>query len=244
MHRVRGFFEAVCDAVEDTTNLVERTHKNAARRSVRRFAPVEPFATPARAVNGVHEAIASGIYSTIRTISLGIRKAAVSSSDLIEASAPALRTPMSADAAGSLSWVVDHAQAGVSGFYGDWLRKKGSTLAPTMHLRHEGRPLDIDEQALRSAISDPSNKISVFVHGLSCTEWMWNIGAREYYGDPKMNFGSQLKSDCDYTPLYVRYNTGLRVAENGRALSDLLSHVLAAYPLDIEKIALIGHSMG
>ncbi|NNE17163.1 MAG: alpha/beta fold hydrolase [Myxococcales bacterium] len=244
MHRVRGFFEAVCDAVEDTTNLVERTHKNAARRSVRRFAPVEPFATPARAVNGVHEAIASGIYSTIRTISLGIRKAAVSSSDLIEASAPALRTPMSADAAGSLSWVVDHAQAGVSGFYGDWLRRKGSMLAPTMHLRHEGRPLDIDEQALRSAISDPSNKISVFVHGLSCTEWMWNIGAREYYGDPKMNFGSQLKSDCDYTPLYVRYNTGLRVAENGRALSDLLSHVLAAYPVDIEKIALIGHSMG
>ena len=252
MHRLKGFVELVCDAVEETTNLVEKTHMNTAQRSVRRFAPVEPIATPARVVNAVHQAIAGGVYGAVRLVNRGVRGVLGPGVDMIQAEAGAadgddslsLTTPMSEEALGSLSWVVDHAQSSVSGFYGDWLMRKGSTLAPTLHLRHQGRRLPTTDEAFHLAFKEPSNKIAVFVHGLSCTEWMWNIGATQYYGDPTVNFGSQLQSDCGHTPLYVRYNTGLHVSENGRLLSDLLTDVLTAYPVEVDEIALIGHSMG
>ncbi|NNK42815.1 MAG: alpha/beta hydrolase [Myxococcales bacterium] len=251
MYRFKGFVDLVCDAVEQTTNLVERTHRATAERSVRRFAPIEPLATPARAVNAVQQSIAHGVYETTRTVNRAARTALGSGFELIEAEGGVasdemrpLATPMNAEAVGSLSWVVDYAQSSINGLFGDWLSRKGSLLAPTMHLFHAGRPLPTTEEAFVATFEEPTNRLAVFVHGLGCTEWTWNIGATQYYGDPTVNFGSQLQRDCGYTPLYVRYNTGLRVAENGRSLSDLLTEVLSAYPVEVDEIALIGHSMG
>ena len=45
------------------------------------------------------------------------------------------------------------------------------------------------------------------------------------------------KRDGGYTPFYVRYNTGLPIAESGRHLAKLLQALAAAYPLPIEEIA-------
>jgi pimeloyl-ACP methyl ester carboxylesterase len=42
----------------------------------------------------------------------------------------------------------------------------------------------------------------------------------------------------------VRYNTGRHVSENGRSLADLLEALVAAWPVAVERIALVGHSMG
>ena len=50
--------------------------------------------------------------------------------------------------------------------------------------------------------------------------------------------------DHGFTPLYVRYNSGLPIAENGKALAALLEELVAAYPLPIEEIVPIGFSMG
>ncbi len=47
-----------------------------------------------------------------------------------------------------------------------------------------------------------------------------------------------------WTPLHVRYNTGLPILENGRKLSWLLDDVVARWPVPVERIALVGHSMG
>jgi len=47
-----------------------------------------------------------------------------------------------------------------------------------------------------------------------------------------------------FTPLYVRYNTGLHISANGRALAQLLGDVVAAWPTGVEEIVLVGHSMG
>ncbi len=45
-------------------------------------------------------------------------------------------------------------------------------------------------------------------------------------------------------PLYLRYNTGLNVADNGVALSALLESLLERWPVALEEVAIIGHSMG
>jgi pimeloyl-ACP methyl ester carboxylesterase len=46
------------------------------------------------------------------------------------------------------------------------------------------------------------------------------------------------------TSVRIRYNTGLRISENGRQLSHLLDQLVAAWPVPVRAIALVGHSMG
>jgi pimeloyl-ACP methyl ester carboxylesterase len=64
------------------------------------------------------------------------------------------------------------------------------------------------------------------------------------YGDKEANYGQFLARDLGFTPLFLRYNTGRHISENGRALAALLEQLLDAYPLPLTEIALIGHSMG
>lgn len=66
----------------------------------------------------------------------------------------------------------------------------------------------------------------------------------EHYGKPDVTFGSRLHADLGFTPIYLRYNTGRHISENGRALAALVTEVMEAYPVAIEEIALVGHSMG
>lgn len=70
------------------------------------------------------------------------------------------------------------------------------------------------------------------------------MSAERHYGDPTVTYGSRLHDDLGYTPLYVRYNSGRRISRNGQALSALLAQLVAAYPLPVEEIAPVGHSMG
>ena len=44
--------------------------------------------------------------------------------------------------------------------------------------------------------------------------------------------------------MYVRFNSGRHVSENGRSLAALLDEVVAEWPVPVEQIALVGHSMG
>ena len=44
--------------------------------------------------------------------------------------------------------------------------------------------------------------------------------------------------------MYVRYNSGRHISENGRSLSELMEELVAAWPVEVERIALVGHSMG
>jgi pimeloyl-ACP methyl ester carboxylesterase len=113
-----------------------------------------------------------------------------------------------------------------------------------MSIRHGGRALPMYPDAFRDAFSRPHGKICVFVHGLGCTESMWSMGSERYYSEPGVHFGSRLEADCEYTPVFIRYNTGRHVSENGRLLSRFLTEVLSVYPKEIEEIIMVGHSMG
>ena len=47
------------------------------------------------------------------------------------------------------------------------------------------------------------------------TEFAWGFGGGETYG-------ARLARDLGVTPVYVRYNTGRHISENGRSLAELL----------------------
>ena len=50
--------------------------------------------------------------------------------------------------------------------------------------------------------------------------------------------------DLGITPVFVRYNTGRHVSENGASLAALLDELVAGWPVQVERIAIVGHSMG
>jgi pimeloyl-ACP methyl ester carboxylesterase len=155
-----------------------------------------------------------------------------------------LATPLESTAAGTASWCVDYLQATLNGLYGDYLSRRNGRLDLGMSFRHRGRRVPTTPEAFSAALAKPSNRVCVFVHGLSTTEWLWSLSSQHHYGEPGVTFGTRLAADLGFTPLYLRYNTGRHVSENGRSLAELLNQMLAAYPVPIEEIALVGHSMG
>jgi pimeloyl-ACP methyl ester carboxylesterase len=253
MKRVRGFTDLIFDVVDETTNLIELTHNEVVARTVRRFAFFEPVKTVANVVTGIQGGIAGTVFKSIRGIN-GVTRVSVNAlANVAEAglehSHPVDRhelvTPMHSSAAGSLTWCVDYLQSSLNGLWGDYLCRKNSALDAGMTLRHNGRVLLPTAENLAAAFPNPSNKICVFVHSLASTEWLWTLSSAYHYnGDTGVSFGSRLHDDLDFTPVYIRYNTGRHISDNGRQLASLIDELVAGFPVPVAEIALVGHSMG
>jgi pimeloyl-ACP methyl ester carboxylesterase len=127
--------------------------------------------------------------------------------------------------------------AAVTGLRGDALEAEGSPLCQPMAVRVNGEPVELEPDALRTAFPEATPRIVVFVHGLMETEFSWSFGRRETYG-------SRLARELGCTPVYVRFNSGRHISENGRSLSELMEELVAAWPVPVGEIALVGHSMG
>ena len=125
--------------------------------------------------------------------------------------------PASSSRAGSV------ALGALNGAIGDRLARGRSELALSMTARREGHA---------------TPKLAVFVHGLCETDEAWSLLSNQ------PSYGERLATELGYTPVYIRYNTGLHVSDNGRDLSELLDGLTGEWPLPVEEIALVGHSMG
>ncbi len=253
MRRIRGFMDLVFDVVDETNNLVEQTHDEVVARTVRRFALIEPAKSTAKVVTGVQGVIAGAVFKSVRGINGATRRSVNAVADVVETAlgppvesdSDALTTPMQSSAVGNVSWCVDYLQSSLNGFWGDYLSQRNNALAEGMSLRANGRAVPVRADAVAAAFPHASNKICVFVHSLAATEWLWTFSSAQYYdGDPGISFGSRLQDELGFTPVYIRYNTGLHVSDNGRQLAELIRDLVAVYPVPIEEIALIGHSMG
>lgn len=131
----------------------------------------------------------------------------------------------------------------INGAVGDYLHAAQNGLGIDMALYVGNRPLPMTREAILRAHPRPTARLCVLVHGLGCNEGSWA------YCDPddperEISYGAGLAADLDYTPLFVRYNTGLPIVRNGQHLADLLTALMAAYPLPVDELRLIGHSMG
>jgi pimeloyl-ACP methyl ester carboxylesterase len=131
------------------------------------------------------------------------------------------------------------ALAMVNGFFGDRLADLGSTLAMPMTLHSGTDVLPLDRDGLTQALPHATGRIALLVHGLMSTESVWG-----FPGDPGTTYGSLLARDHGVTPISLRYNTGRHISTNGRELARLLHHLVAAWPVRVRDITLIGHSMG
>lgn len=139
----------------------------------------------------------------------------------------------------------------LNGLCGDYLRDRQNGLALSMALYAAGRPLALTPAGLQAALPAPTGKICLFVHGLGCHEGIWTYRGQDAGADTDtdagaapISYGSLLRAEAGYTPLYLRYNTGLPIEDNGRLLAALIAVLLACYPRPVEELMLVGHSMG
>jgi pimeloyl-ACP methyl ester carboxylesterase len=139
--------------------------------------------------------------------------------------------------------------AAITGLTGDALEEQGSPLAQPMAVRVGGEPVPLEPPALAGAFPDAGPHVVVFLHGLMETEFSWGshrgaAGTARGLRNGGETYGTRLERELGCTPVYVRYNSGLHISQNGRCLSELMDELVDAWPVEVERIALVGHSMG
>jgi len=247
MRRWRGLKSLVHDAVDHTADLVEEANASVARTAVNLIAQVAPLAGPARTVGALHGLATAGVVAAVKTVNRVVEDLTEAGIDLAtrdRSASPEVPLALRSDVTGSAPWLGDAALAVVNAAVGDYLHAADNGLSLGMSLRAGDRFLPSDAAGLAAALPDATGRVVVLVHGLGATEWSWCLNAAAYYGDPAENFGTRLARDLGMTPVFVRYNTGRHVSENGRTLAALLDGLVENYPVPVTEVVLVGHSMG
>ncbi len=212
----------------DTVSQVEQVHRAVTARA---FALTAPATLPVRIV---HQGVATGTYAVIRG---AVLVAGHAISELVgvatRSTRPAGSTPRS-----------NLAQAVLNATLGSELADQGSPLAIQMAIRHARSDVVSRSDTLEVAFPGATSKVAVFIHGLGETEESWRLHADRHGDGTESTYGSRLAHELDYTPVYLRYNTGLHISENGQHLATLLDEFVAASPVPVAELILVCHSMG
>jgi len=121
----------------------------------------------------------------------------------------------------------------LNGVLGDYLLERENPLAVIMQLRRDGKPLS--DVALRDLIEKSNGKILLMVHGLCMNDLQWQVDEHDH--------GIELARDLGYEPIYLHYNTGRHISENGRDLAALLQYLVTISPQPL-SLSILAHSMG
>jgi pimeloyl-ACP methyl ester carboxylesterase len=202
-------------------------HAGVARRV---FGALRVLGPAAESVRLIHDGVSQGAYAAAGALTGGI----------VRGSAGVFgRTRSDEDPSLSESVRGRLAVGAINGMWGDRLHGRRGVLQTPMAVRRAGREVSLDAESLAAAFPDATPRIVVFAHGLCETEDAWRLGAGR-----SVPYGDRLRADLGYTPVYIRYNSGLHISANGRRLAALLDELIENWPLDVAEVALIGHSMG
>ena len=206
------------------TGVVRDTHHAVADQTFALLSQAPVVSGPARLVEQAHSKISSGVYAAVNLIGGGVLAAAEQVerqwfADATERLPIGLRSPLNAA-------------------FGDHLQASDNGLAIPMALYFQGEALTLTPQALSARFTPGQDKICVLIHGLGCSDLSF---AAE---PPAVDLGAEMVREFATVSLYLRYNTGLSIAENGRQLSGLLEALLHSWPHASPELLLLGHSMG
>lgn len=217
------------EALGAGTKFVQAMHQGIASRP---FGILGEAAAPVRVL---HDAVSRAVYSGVGGgLGAGSRLASRALAQREAAQAQALADRPGGSAALSV----------VNGLYGDHLVRGEQPLAFGMELRCHGARVALSREGLAAAYPDASERIVLFAHGLFGDEHAWRVFPLRGRGPERPTYGERLQRELGFTPLTLRYNTGLHVSENGAELARMLEELLAGWPLAVREIALVGHSMG
>ncbi len=208
---------------------IKQMHEGIAGRP---FGVLDPAAAPVRVVHdGVSRAVYAGVRSALRS---GARGGASLLARRSGEDSPAL----AASPAGSL------ALGAINGLYGNRMTERGNRLAFGMAVRRHREDVVLTDEGIATAFPDATSRIAIFVHGLFGDEDDWRRFPLRGARPERRTYGERLQDELSFTPVMLRYNTGLRISQNGRELARLLDDLVTGWPIAVEEIVLVGHSMG
>ena len=112
--------------------------------------------------------------------------------------------------------------AALNGVLGDHLAASGNALAIPMRLEPGQAPA--------------GGKLLILAHGLCMNDLQWNRKGHDH--------GAALARDLGYTAVYLQYNSGLHISTNGRAFAERIEALVAGWPVPLQELVILGHSMG
>jgi pimeloyl-ACP methyl ester carboxylesterase len=226
---IEAIGEVAGEALAAGGSFVKTMHEGIAGRP---FGILGPAAAPVRVVHdGVSRSVYGGVGGALRGAS---RNAARVLARHAGQDGPAIGSSTAASLAlGTLN-----------GLYGNHLTERGNGLAYGMDVRRGGEDVALTEDGLASAFPDATSRLVVFAHGLFESEESWRHFPLRGDRNGRRTYGERLQDELSFTPVTLRYNTGLRISANGRELARMLDELVGAWPCGVEEIVLVGHSMG
>ncbi len=221
-NEVRALSALAFEELRSFPGAIRDMHLGIAQRAFRGVGPAS------RPVQLIHDALSSRAYGAVGAGASGLGKAVDAA---MERGGVGEQVSLSTTQKGSFGLAV------LNGLIGDRLERDGSALHQPTSARVHGERIGLDESSLRDAFPQATPRLAVFMHGLTGDEFCWSWGAADAYGE-------RLGSDLDCTAVYLRYNSGLHISENGRTVAALLEELVDAWPVEVQQIALVGHSMG
>jgi pimeloyl-ACP methyl ester carboxylesterase len=226
---IEAIGELAGEALAAGGGLIKEMHEGIASRP---FGILGPSAAPARVIHdGIAQAVYGGVRGALRVASRG--GAAVVALRAGDDGPPLVATPAGSVALGALN-----------GLYGDHIAERSRGLAFEMEIRRDGEQVRLTADGLARGFADATPRVVVFIHGLCETNESWRRPPLRRDRTHRLTYGERLQDELGFTPVHVRYNTGLRISENGRQLARLLDDLVAQWPCAVRELVLVGHSMG
>jgi len=224
-NEVRALSAFAFDELRGFPGSIRDMHLGIAQRS---FRSVGPFGRP---VQVIHDALSRRAYDAIGSGTAALGRAADAA---MESRGIGQDFLLSTTRRGSALI------GALNGLSGDRLERSRSELHEPASVRVDGEAVALDTDSLRAAFPDATPRLVVFLHGLMGTEYYWDWGGAK----PGETYGTRLAADLGCTPVYLRYNSGRHISENGLDIAALLEELVEAWPLEVDEVALVGHSMG
>ena len=212
----RGLGQILVEATKDATTVVEDMHQTIAGGPAILGRPFLPIV----------KLCTGGVYGTIRGITGLVGIGLDSALERIE--------PLVADVTPSDEY--DIVRAALNGVIGDYLEAQNNPLAIDMELRTDDDALSLTPADLKRELPHATADILVFLHGSSMDDTLLTRHGH--------NHAKSLANDLGFTPIYVRFNSGLHISTNGNRLAPMLQELVAGWPVPVKSVVLLGFSMG
>jgi pimeloyl-ACP methyl ester carboxylesterase len=218
---MRGIVQLATQATSSVTRIVEGVHQSV----------WSALGFPGGKEHGKTRGITGLVYTTVHDVT----RLTAKSADTVMAGLQQLFESAESELPGTPRRQVYLAV--LNGVMGDRLVEDNNPFAIPMSLLYREQALNWKSPPPRV---DVSSKVLLLIHGL-CMDDLQQYGRRKNHA---AEYGDALASQLDYSPVYVRYNSGLHISQNGRDLSAQLEQLLTLWPWPIEDLSVIAHSMG
>lgn len=221
---VRGLARLAAEATRGVARITEGVHQSV----------LSTLGLPGSATPGQARGLTGFVYRSVRGVTQlvagGVDTALARLQPWLDAGPDADGTT-AADS--ESSYERDAVLAALNGVLGDRLAAGGNPLATTMAMYCAGQLLT---PAAIQSLPAPGAKVLLLVHGLCMNDRQWRRAGHDH--------GAYLAAALGYTPVYLRYNTGLHTSVNGRLMAAQVEQLLAHWPQPVQEFAILAHSMG